>query len=41
MTYFLDRLNEFTLPAERFDIMNIPDIVDVRDERNVGIRAAW
>ena len=30
----------FPFPAEWFDIMHVPDIVDMRDERDVGIAAA-
>ena len=40
MTYFLDRLNELPFFAERFDIIDITNIVNVGDERNVGIRTA-
>ena len=35
--YFHDREDELSLSAEWFDVMNITNIVDVRDERNVGI----
>jgi len=39
-TDFFDRLNELPLSAERFDIVNIADIVYVGDKRDVGIGAA-
>jgi hypothetical protein len=40
MTYFPDRLNDLPFFAEWFDIMDITNIVNVGDERNVGIRTA-
>ena len=40
MADFLDRVDKLPFPAERFDIVHVPDIVDVGDERDVGIGAA-
>jgi len=40
-TNFLYWLNELSLSAERFDVMNITNIVDMGDERYVGIGTAW
>lgn len=37
---FLYRLDEFTSAAERLDVVRIPDIIDVRDKRDVGVGAA-
>ena len=34
---FHDRLNERSFPAERFDVMYVPEVVDVRDQGDVCI----
>ena len=37
---FTDRMDILSFPAERFNIVHIPDIVNVWDERDVGVGPA-